>query len=549
MAKTIVCLALAGVLGAAAWGEGEPPGAIRFVEVAEQRGIDFVHDHGGRGDFFMIETMGSGVVAFDYDGDGDDDLLFVQSGALSNERRTDRGRGPRSVLYRNDGEAGFIDVTAAAGIDLDVYGMGGTAGDIDGDGDLDLYVTAYGDNRLLRNNGDGSFGDVSAAAGVADPSWGASASFADVDRDGDLDLYVSNYVDFTFDDNPLCGLPDRGLRSYCHPDVYDGLPDRFYRNRGDGTFEDATVAAGFGAANGKGLGVIFGDIDRDGDDDLYVANDMTPNYLFINAGDGTFEDAALLSGVAFDERGNAEAGMGLALGDLDGNGFADILVTHLDGQTNAYYSNTGTGLFVDRRFPSKLAESSFHKVGFGIGLADFDQDGALDVLIANGHIIHNVDEWGTTTSFKQGNQVLRNLGDGRLWEVTDSGLDVVRSSRGMAIADLDGDGDPDLAINNSTDPAEIYDNATERPGGWLQVRFGGTRPLVGTGLELYPGGDAPGHWRELRSGSSYMSQSSASVHFGLADASQVERLVLFWPDGGRRELRRLPANRRVEVYR
>jgi hypothetical protein len=294
--------------------------------------------------------------------------------------------------------------------------------------------------------------------------------------------------------------------------------------------------------------VIFGDIDRDGDDDLYVANDMTPNYLFLNRGDGTFEDAALVSGVAFDERGNAEAGMGLALGDLDGNGFADILVTHLDGQTNAYYSNTGSGLFIDRRFPSKLAESSFHKVGFGIGLADFDHDGALDVLVANGHIIHNVDEWGTTTTFKQANQVLRNRGNGSFEEVTDAGLDVVRSSRGMAIADLDLDGDLDLAINNSTDPAELYENVGEGLGGWLQVRLSDERPPVGAALEIHLEGESSS-WRELRAASSYMSQSSASVHFGLGDATGVERLVILWPDGSRRELRGLPGGRRLEVFR
>jgi hypothetical protein len=536
----LVAALLAGVLAAEA--------QIRFREVSEERGVDFVHAHGGQGDFFMIETMGSGVVAFDYDRDGDDDLLFIQSGELPVAAPEARAVGPRSRLFRNDGGR-FVDVTSAAGIDLDVYGMGGTAGDVDGDGDVDLFVTAYGANRLLRNNGNGTFTDATNAAGVGEASWGASASLADVDRDGDLDLYVTNYVAFTFDDNPLCGLPDRGLRSYCHPDVYDGLPDRFYRNRGDGTFEDATAEAGFADADGKGLGVIFGDIDRDGDDDLYVANDMTPNFLFLNDGKGVFEDAALVSGVAFDERGNAEAGMGLALGDLDGNGFADILVTHLDGQTNAYYSNTGSGLFVDRRFPSKLAETSFHKVGFGIDLADFDQDGALDVLVANGHIIHNVDEWGTTTSFKQGNQVLRNLGDGRLEEVEDAGLDVVRSSRGMAIADLDGDGDPDLAINNSTDPAEVYENVTGEPGGWLQVTLSGPEPLVGTGLELRVGDGKPVLWRELRASSSYMSQGSSSVHFGLGDAAEVAGLTIFWPDGGRRQLRRLPVDRRIEVSR
>ncbi len=525
------------------WGGADAWASVRFRDAAAELGIDFVHRHGGTGELYMIETMGSGVVALDYDGDGDDDLLFVQSGELPIEG----SGGPGGVLYRNDGSSGFVNVTAAAELTLDVYGMGGTAGDVDGDGDLDLYVTAYGSNRLLLNDGDGSFTDATEAAGVGDPSWGASASFADVEPDGDLDLYVTNYVDFSFDNNPPCGLKERGLRSYCHPDVYDGLPDRFYRNRGDGTFEDATAEAGFGAAAGKGLGVVFGDLDRDGAIDLYVANDMTANYLFRNRGDGTFEEIALMTGVAFSDRGDAEAGMGIALGDIDDNGFPDLLVTHLDQQTNAVYSNTGTGLFVDRRYPTQIAEPSYQKVGFGIGLGDFDQDGYIDVAIANGHIIHNVDEWGATGRFRQPNQILRNRGDGTFEEVAESGLDIVLSSRGLAIADLDGDGDLDLAISNSADRAEVYRNVSTEPGGWLELSVIGTRAQLGTRFEVHAGERRQS--RELRASSSYMSQNSAAAHFGLGSAPRVESILVIWPDGSRRLLKDLPAGRHVRVGR
>ena len=523
--------------------DGVASSAIRFREVSVEWGIGFRHHHGGSGDFYLIETMGAGVVALDYDGDGDDDLFFVQSGELPGTGR----RQHRSVLYRNDGAGRFAEVSAGSGVELDVYGMGAAAGDIDGDGDLDLYVTCFGADRLLRNNGDGTFTDVTEASGVANPDWGASASFADVDRDGDLDLYVTNYVDFTFDNNPPCGLPTRGLRSYCHPDVYDGLPDRFFRNRGDGTFEEATAEAGFGEANGKGLGVIFGDIDRDGWTDLYVANDLTANFLFHNRGNGTFEEIALVSGVAFDERGEAEAGMGVELGDVDDNGYPDIIVTHVDEQTNALYSNTGSGLFIDRRWLAQLAEPSYYMVGFGVALADLDHDGDSDVAIANGHIAHNADEWGTGTSFRQRNQVMENLGGGRFREVTDAGLDVVLSSRGLAAADFDGDGDVDLAISNSNDRAEVYENVSRSVGGWLQVEVVGGGPSVGTGLELVAGGRL--QRREVRASSSYMSQNSAVVHFGLGGASRVESLRLWWLDGERRELRDLPVGRRLRVER
>ncbi|MEE8523399.1 MAG: CRTAC1 family protein [Thermoanaerobaculia bacterium] len=522
---------------------------IRFAEVSAEWGIDFRHRHGGTGDFYMIETMGSGVVIFDYDGDGDRDLFLVDSGAVGGSE----GPRPRSVLLRNDGRSGdgvvFRDVTEDSGIEVTGYGMGATAGDVDGDGDLDLYVTSFGANQLFRNDGRGRFTDVTAAAGLGCELWSASAAFADADGDGDLDLYVTNYVDFSFENNPFCGDRERRLRSYCHPDVYEGLPDRFYRNRGGGRFEDATAAAGFGDARGKGLGVTWSDLDGDGSQDLYVANDMTPNYLFQNR-DGSFEDIALLAGAALSDLGKEEAGMGVAPGDVDGDGRVDLFVTHLDLQTNALYANVG-GLFRDQRFVSRLGEASVYQVGFGAAFADFDHDGDLDLAVANGHIIHNVELFGKGSTYRQANQVFENQvvegqTGGRFGLVTNSGVDEVRASRGLAVGDLDGDGDLDLVITNSDDRAEVYENRARPAGGWLQVDLRGGVNRHGIGARLEVEADGKRQVREVRTASSYLSQNDLTAHFGVGSARRV-MLTVRWPDGHRQRLLGLPAGSRILV--
>jgi enediyne biosynthesis protein E4 len=522
-----------------------PPPALRLREVSAAWGLSFRHHHAGTGSFYMPETMGSGVVVWDYDGDGDEDVLFLDSGVLPGYQ----GEQPRTVLFRNDGPGRFRDVTEQAGIRVAAYGMGATAGDVDGDGDLDLYVTAFGGNQLFVNRGDGTFVDATARSGTGFSSWSTSAAFADVDGDGDLDLYVADYVSFRFDDNPPCGMKERGLRSYCHPDVYEGLPDRFFRNRGDGTFEDATRAAGFGGADGKGLGVVFSDLDRDGWPDLFVANDMTPSFLFHNRGDGTFEEIGLAAGVALSDVGKPEAGMGVDSGDLDGNGFPDLMVTHLDLQTSGVYANQGRNVFLDARYTSHLAEPSFHQVGFGVVFADLDQDGDLDVVVANGHIIHNVELTGTGTTYKQRNQLFENLGKGQFREVKDAGLDVVRASRGLAAGDLDGDGDLDLAVNNSNDLCEVYENVGA-PGRWLQVDLEtarGNTSGIGARLELAAAGRR--QEREVRTASSYLSQNAVTAHFGLGAAPRADRLTVRWPDGKVQAFESLPADRRLAVVR
>lgn len=543
-ARACALVVLVGTL-AAAWTAPAGAAGIRFEEASERWGIQFRHHHGGSGELYMVETMGSGVAVFDYDGDGDQDVFFVDAGELPGYT----GEEPRSRLFRND-DGRFVDVSERSGIRVEVYGQGATAGDVDGDGDLDLYVSGFGPNQLFLNRGDGTFAEAT-DSGAEDPGVGASAGLADVDRDGDLDLYVTNYVDFDLDHNVICGNEERGIRTYCHPDAYGGVPDRFFLNNGDGTFVDATEEAGFGMARGKGLGLVFTDIDGDHWPDLYVANDMTANYMFRNKGDGTFEELGLLSGTAYNDRGNPEAGMGVDVGDLDGDGKPEIMTTHMDDQTNAVYGYEGTWIFTDRRFLARLAEPSVGKVGFGLVFADFDQDADRDVAVANGHIIHNIDRFKDTTSYKQRNQAFVNRGDGRFEEVADAGFEPVRSSRGLAFGDLDGDGDPDLLVNNSNDMAEVYENVTSGQGSWLLVGLeqpGGNLDAIGARVDV----EAPGagsQSREVRTASSYLSQNALPLHFGLADAERVERLTVAWPDGEELVVKGVPVERRVRVIR
>lgn len=517
-----------------------PPSPIFFSDAATRWRLEFQHHRRPAGEYHMPEIMGSGIAILDFDGDGDEDVFFVDSG------------GP-SRLFRNDGGGRFVDVTARAGITLPAksYAMGATAGDFDGDGDPDLYVTAYGPSRLFVNQGDGSFRDGTAAAGLEIDSWTVSAAFADADLDGDLDLYVGHYVDFSPDNNPPCGLADKGLRSYCHPEVYRGLPDRYFENRGDGTFVDATVAAGFGVAKGKALGVLFSDFDLDGDPDLYVANDMEANFLFENQGPGPnlgkFTEVAMLAGAALSERGQPEASMGLEAGDLDGDGRFEIMTTHLDFQTNAVYRSRSGLIFADARHAFKLGEPSFKFVGFGLAFADFDQDGLTDIAIANGHIVHNIDAYGIGSAFRQRNQLFRGTPTNRFEELlTATGLDAVRPSRGLAIGDLDGDGDLDLVITNNDEPAEVYENVSPGAGNFLAIELdqpGQNRHAIGARLEL----TAPGlrrQVREVRTASSYASQNARAAHFGLAGADKAD-LVVKWPGGGTWTVRGVAGGRRV----
>lgn len=529
-------------------------GEIHFREVSSAWGLDFRHNAGISGRMYMVETMAGGVVLFDYDGDGDDDVLFIDGGVLPGYE----GQPPRSRLFRNDAGGDtprFVDVTDAAGLDFDGYGIGGAAGDVDGDGDLDLYVTAFGKNELLLNLGTGRFRAGGVERQVDDPRWSASAAFGDIDLDGDLDLYVVNYTDFSTTNHKFCGpagsdgakADTAGARGYCHPDMYNGVADRLYRNDGRGFFVDATVESGLGDAAEAGLGVVIGDLDGDAWPDLYVANDKDPNLLFRGVGDGRFEDESLLSGAAYDRNGIAEAGMGVELADLDGDGRQDLVVTNFALETNAFYTSAGSGVFLDRRYPSGLAQPSLQHLAFGVNALDADLDGDLDLFVANGHIQPNAAHIGEVGTYEQPNQLFENLGNGRFRVRQDVGLDIVRTSRGSAVADLNLDGDLDMVVVNSNQPSEVYENRTA--GQWLAVGLSlSGQSEVGARIELTAGDRV--QVRETRAGSSYLSQSTLTAFFGLGAGEFVDRLVVRPPGPGRPLLLRdLPANRRLVLRR
>ena len=517
-------------------------GAIRFREVSESWGLAFRHHHGGTGHRYMVETMVGGVVMLDYDGDGDLDVVYVDGGPTPEYE----GEPPRTELLRNDGRR-FVPVTTPSGLVFDGYGCGGAAADIDNDGDLDLYLTAFGPNELFVNDGRGGWTREAARRGLQEPLWSSSAAFADVDRDGDLDAYVANYVDFDWDNHKYCGEEARGLRGYCHPGVYGGLPDHFYRNDGSGTFSERTQEAGLAVTPEAGLGVIVSDLDNDGWPDIYVANDADPNYLFRNRGDGTFEDVSLLSGTAYNRDGRPEAGMGVDAGDVDGNGLFDLVVTNFEFETNGLYRNNGGGLFIDGRHTAGIAESSIQKLAFGVAMADLDQDRDLDLAVANGHILDNAAEFNASSRFEQPNQIYENLGDGRFREVTNSGVDVVRASRGLATGDLDGDGDQEIVILNSDDWSEVYENVSDG-GNWLLIDLvGSTSNRYGVGARLVAQTAGGKSEREVRTASSYLSQGALTAHLGLGEDTVADTVLVRWPGGKRQRFLRVPANRRVRI--
>ncbi|OLC53530.1 MAG: hypothetical protein AUH92_05860 [Acidobacteria bacterium 13_1_40CM_4_69_4] len=528
----------------------QPEGA-RFEDVTAQAGIAFRHVNGATGQKYILETLGSGVCVFDYDGDGLQDIYFVQGGRLPGFTP----QGPlRSALYRNLGHGRFEDVTDRAGVGgHDRYGFGCTAGDIDGDGDRDLYVTYYGPNVLYRNNGDGTFTDVTDRAGVGCPLWSTGAALADADRDGDLDLYVANYVAFDENNNLYCGENRPGYRTVCHPRNFDPQPDVFYRNRGDGTFDDATRAAGIIDTTGKGLGVVWGDYDGDGDQDIYVANDDTPNFLWRNKGNGVFEEVGGLAGVALSEDGIPQAGMGTDMADYDNDGRLDIFVTNLAGETNELYHNDGHGLFSDRTFASGLGAPSLLDLGFGTFFFDPDNDGDLDVFVANGHIIDNIGLYSDTVTFEQRAALYRNVGGGRFERLpypAGAPLEGRYVARGAVAFDYDDDGDEDIVMTQNNGPALLLRNAGAPARHWLTIVLAGAAPnrdAVGAAVTLVAG--SVRQVRYARTGSSYLSQGDRRLHFGLGSAAAVDKVVVRWPGraGFEEEFTSVPIDRFVTL--
>ena len=544
--------------------------ACRLRDVAAEVGLDFVHDRGTSPRKHLAETMGAGVAWLDYDGDGWPDLYAVQSGPFS--PGPERPNGTVSRLFRNLGPRAdrprgfaFEDVTAAAGVGDRGYGMGAVAADADGDGAPDLLVTRFDGLTFYRNRGDGTFEEATAASGLGLDDWCSSAAFADADGDGDLDLYVARYIEFPAERDLFCGDPETGERRYCDPSMFEGAEDRFFENRGPGTggasFQDATERAGLAGANGRGLGVLFTDLDGDGAPDLYVANDLTVNFLFRNFGPrsgstpgpggagASFEDLSLLSGAAVNAEGKPEAGMGLAAADFDGDGDPDLAVTNFDVETNTLYENLGEMQFADRSAASGFGPPSFNLLGFGLAAADLDGDGDLDVYAANGHIFERPNR--PEIGYAQRDLVLLGDGRGRFRELRCPALEAdPQVGRGLAAADFDRDGDPDLAVSNNDGPLQLL--ASDLPGlagGGIGVRLAGAganREAVGAVVTLVTSAGRRSRW--VVAGDSYQSSSDRAVLFALPEEERVEALEIRWPSGRVRRIEAPPTGANLTIH-
>ena len=502
-----------------------------FTDVTAAAGIEFRHINGAGGKKYVIETVGAGGGFFDYDGDGRLDIYLINGAATPGVHYE---MPPRNALYQNQGNGTFVDVTAMAGVGDTGYGMGMAVGDYDNDGDLDLYVGNFGPNTLYQNQGDGTFVDVTATAGVGDERWASSCAFSDVDLDGYVDLYAANYHNFSYDNHRVCAEGGSGLQLYCGPEAFDGVADVLYRNQGDGTFVDITEQAGLYSAEGKELGVVFGDVDLDGDPDLYLANDKTLNFLYVNDGKGVFAESGLLAGTAYNEDGDVEAGMGVDMGDYDNDLYPDLFVTNFQWETNTLYKNLGDDTFIDETFLAGLGKGSIPYLSWGTRFFDVDNDGDRDIFVANGHLESDVEAYENTT-FAQRNQLFLNVGDGRFDEykpAAGTALALQKVSRGAAFGDYDDDGDIDVLVTNVNDAPTLLRNDGANKGHYVQLRLVGSKSnaaAIGARVEVYAGALIQSD--EVRSGSSFLSQSDLRLHFGLGDAKGVEKAVVYWPSG------------------
>jgi hypothetical protein len=524
--------------------------SVRFTDIREAAGITFVQDSTQSEEKYYLETMGTGVAWLDYNQDGLMDLYFVQSGATDAYKPA---KPLRSALYRNNGDGTFTDVTEKAGLGGEGhYGQGVAVGDFDNDGYPDLFVTGYGRAILYHNNGDGTFTDVTAKAGVGDEGqWSTSAGWFDYDKDGWLDLVVTNYLDWTPKNNLWCGERAPGYRSYCNPNNYHGQKTRIYHNNHDGTFTDVSEKTGVGQPESKGMGLVLADFNNDGWPDIAIANDTWPNFFFENNRDGSFKDDSLLSGLAASEDGRYEAGMGIDAADVDGDGLLDIYITHLDFELNRLYHNNGDGTFTDATYSSGIGNKAMLLSGVSAKFLDYDNDGWPDIVQANGAMVDNVALYHSEVTYKEPLLMFHNLGSGHFENASASlGPDFLHpvAGRGLATADFNNDGRVGFAVNCRGDYPEVMRNDANNGNHWLEVLLIGTksnRDGIGAVLKL----TAQGMVRvdQAKGGTSYMSASDPRIHFGLGKRSKIDSLVISWPSGQVDKLSNVPIDKIIAV--
>ena len=508
----------------------QPASSITFADVTAASGIRFKHESGAFGKKYLPETMGSGCAFVDVDGDGWQDIALVQSAPWPGRPRT----RATLALYRNNKNGTFTDITQASGLAVEMYGLGIAAADFDNDGDADLYVTGLGSSRLFRNDGGAHFTDQTARAGVGDPGFSTSALWFDYDRDGRLDLFVAHYVHWSIETDLFCTL-DGHAKSYCTPESYKGQSPTLYRNRGDGTFEDATRKAGLFDPANKMLGVALIDYDNDGWLDVFGANDTQPNRLYRNKGDGTFAEVGVMAGVAFNEAGVARAGMGVDAADYDGSGRQSLIIGNFSNEMMALYSNDGKGLFIDEAPASAIGRASLLRLTFACFFVDVDLDGLLDIFAANGHVADDIARVQPTITYAQPPHLFRNLG-GRKFDDLSTRLGAAFAkpmvARGAAYGDYDNDGDLDLLVTSNNGPARLLrnDGALHHR---LRVTLAGTssnRDGIGASVRVLRDQGGP-LVRMVKTGSSYLSQSELPVTFGLGAATKVAGIEVTWPNG------------------
>jgi enediyne biosynthesis protein E4 len=530
----------------AVWNSGpaaQTPPAIRFENVTEKAGLTTRLDQNPTADKNMVETMAGGLAVFDYDGDGLPDIFFTNGAKLPSLSKG--GPGQWNRLFRNRGDMTFVDVTERAGVSGEGYSTGAAAADYDNDGHIDLFVAGINGNRLYHNRGDGTFADVTAASGIKSFTWSVAAGWFDYDNDGRLDLFVVNYVDWTPQRNKFCGDQGRGLRVYCHPKHYAGLPNVLYRNRGDGTFEDVSERSGIAQHIGKGMSVAFADYDDDGFTDVVVTNDAVPNFLFHNRRNGTFEEVGLLAGVAVPANGRPVSGMGVDFRDYDNDGRPDIVLTALSGETFPLFRNEKGAFFRDATYESGLAAATIRMSGWGAALADFDNDGFKDLLTANSHANDRVEEFESSV-YRQPNALFRNV-RGRFEDVSATAGDdfrMPRANRGIGIADFDRDGRLDVVISELGEAPRLLRNVTSESNAWLSLRLAGkasNRDAIGARVRV------GSQWNQMTSSLGYASSSVDAVHFGLGASDSAQSLEVLWPSGARQTVPDVSVRKLVTV--